>query len=155
MCKNQDSVMISKTFRESTMIDFHQLPKVELDFMNTEHQEAVDIYNKIERDYLLHDVDSVINGILDIQEHCISHFAHEEQVMKNNCYPPLQVHKEAHDRVLMEIDMVVKQLKNHRDLSKIAHYIERGFPNWFSQHLNTMDKMAAEFISGQKLRKVS
>ena len=85
MCKNQDSVMISKTFRESTMIDFHQLPKVELDFMNTEHQEAVDIYNKIERDYLLHDVDSVINGILDIQEHCISHFAHEEQVMKNNC----------------------------------------------------------------------
>lgn len=143
--------MIDKIFRDPIMIDFHQLPKVALDFMNTEHQEAVDIYNKIEHDYQLNDVDAVIAGILKIQEHCINHFAHEEHVMKAHQYPPFQVHKQAHDRVLMEIDMVIKQLKNHRTLSKISYYIEQGFPAWFSQHLVTMDKTAAEFIAAQKV----
>ena len=132
------------------MIDINQLPEVAIDFMNIEHQEAVDIYNRIERDYKLHDVDSVISGILEMQQHCINHFAHEEQAMKTHQYPPFQVHKQAHDRVLMEIDMVVKQLQDHRTLSKISGYIEHSFPSWFSHHLNTMDKMTAEFIAEQK-----
>jgi hemerythrin len=132
------------------MIDFNQLPEVALDFMNIEHQEVVDIYNEVERDYKLHDVDAVISGILEIQEHCIKHFAHEEQEMRRFQFPPFKVHKQAHDRVLMEIDMVVKQLQNHRILSKISGYIEHEFPSWFAHHLATMDKMTAEFIAGQK-----
>lgn len=132
------------------MIDFHQLPTVALDFMNTEHQEAVDIYNKIEHDFKLHDVDSVIAGILEMQQHCINHFAHEEQAMKTYQFPPFQVHKQVHDGVLMEIDMVVKQLQDHRTLSKVSGYIEHAFPSWFSHHLITMDKMTAEFIAEQK-----
>jgi hemerythrin len=137
------------------MIDINQLPEVALDFMNEEHQEAADIYNQVERDYKLHDVDSVIAGILEIQEHCINHFAHEEQEMKTYHFPPFQVHKQAHDRVLMEIDMVVKQLQDHRTLSKISGYIEHAFPSWFSHHLATMDKMTAEFIASQKVAQPS
>jgi hemerythrin len=133
------------------MLDFNQLPTVALDFMNKDHQEVVDIYNQVERDYKLLDVDSVIAGILQIQEHCIQHFAHEELEMKTYDFPPYQVHKQEHDRVLMDIDMVVKQLQNHRMLSKISGYIEHAFPSWFSHHLATMDKMTAEFIAGQKI----
>lgn len=133
------------------MIDFNQLPEVALDFMNEEHQEAADIYNQVERDFKLHDVDSVISGILEIQEHCINHFAHEEQEMKTYHFPPFQVHKQAHDRVLMEIDMVIKQLQDHRTLSKVSGYIEHAFPSWFSHHLATMDKMTAEFIAAEKV----
>jgi len=133
------------------MLDFNQLPTVALDFMNKDHQEVVDIYNQVERDYKLLDVDSVITGILQIQEHCIQHFAHEEREMKTYNFPPYQVHKQEHDRVLMDIDMVVKQLQNHRMLSKISGYIEHAFPSWFSHHLATMDKMTAEFIAGQKI----
>lgn len=144
-------MILSTLFESSYMLDFTLLPDVALDFMNVEHQEAVDIYNRIERDFKRHDVDAVIAGILEIQEHCIQHFAHEEQEMKACHYPPLQVHKQAHDRVLMEIDMVAKQLQDHRTLEKIASYIEHGFPSWFSHHLATMDKITAEFIAVQKL----
>ncbi len=132
------------------MIVFNQLPNIGLEFMNIEHQQAADLFNKIETDFKRHDVDAVIAGILEIQQHCIEHFAHEEREMKTYEYPPYNVHKQAHDRVLMEIDMVVKQLQSHRTLSKISSYIEHGFPSWFSHHLATMDKVTAEFILSQQ-----
>jgi hemerythrin len=133
------------------MIVFNQLPTIALEFMNIEHQQVADIFNRVEADFNKHDVDAVIAGILEMQQHCIEHFSHEEREMKASEYPPFQVHKQAHDRVLMEIDMVVKQLQSHRNLSKIASYIEHGFPSWFSHHLATMDKVTAEFIAEQKL----
>ena len=142
--------MIPKIIRESNMIDFNQLPKVALDFMNAEHQEVVDIYNRVERDYRDQNVDAVIIGILEIKNHCINHFAHEEQAMRTYQFPPFQVHKQVHDQVLMEINMVLQQLQSHRKLSKVSGYIEHAFPSWFSHHLATMDKITAEFIAEQK-----
>ena len=38
--------------------------------------------------------------------------------MRRFHFPPFKVHKQVHDRVLMEIDMVVKQLQSHRILIK-------------------------------------
>ncbi|MBL4798002.1 MAG: hemerythrin family protein [Oleispira sp.] len=129
------------------MINFSELPLVALDFMNQDHQHAVDLINDIEKQYELADVSAVEAGLKLLQEHCIEHFAHEEKEMRKYSFPPYQVHKQEHDRVLMELDMVIKQLNNHRDLSKILGYLKNEFPTWFAQHLATMDRMTAQFIA--------
>jgi hemerythrin len=131
------------------MLNFDELPKVELEFMNHDHQEAITLYNKIEKEYQAGNVDAVITKLLELQVHSIDHFRQEEDEMKRYKFPPLQVHKEAHDSVLMVLDMVIKQLQDHRSLEKISGYIKHEFPSWFSHHLSTMDKMTAEFIAGQ------
>lgn len=129
------------------MINFSELPLVALDFMNQDHQHAVDLINDIEKHYELADVSAVEVGLGLLQKHCIEHFAHEEKEMRSYSFPPYQVHKQEHDRVLMELDMVIKQLNNHRDLTKISGYLKNEFPTWFAQHLATMDRMTAQFIA--------
>lgn len=137
------------------MLNFDDLPQVALDFMNHDHQEAVEIYNHVEKSYRDGDVDAVLLNLKKIQQHSIEHFAQEEQEMKRYQFPPIQVHKEAHDSVLMVLDMVIKQLTDHRALEKISGYIEHEFPSWFAHHLSTMDKMTAEFIAVQQASKAS
>ena len=44
--------------------------------------------------------------------------------MRRFHFPPFKVHKQVHDRVLMEIDMVVKQLQSHRILIKVLGYAD-------------------------------
>jgi hemerythrin len=129
------------------MLDFDELPQVALDFMNHDHQEAIELYNLIEQDFKAGDVDGVITKLLELQQHSIEHFSQEEEEMRRYRFPPFQVHKEAHDSVLMVLDMVIKQLQDHRTLDKISGYIKHEFPSWFAHHLSTMDKMTAEFIA--------
>lgn len=132
------------------MLNFNALPLLDLDFMNKDHKVATELYNQIEANLKQQDVDGVITGLLSLQNQCVEHFAHEEREMRRFHFPPFKVHKQVHDRVLMEIDMVVKQLQNHRILIKVSGYIEHEFPSWFAHHLATMDKATAEFIAMQK-----
>lgn len=131
------------------MINFDELPKVALDFMNQDHQDAVNLVNDIEKYYEAGDVDGAKDNLKRLQEHCKDHFSHEEQEMRAHSFPPYQVHKQEHDRVLMELDMVITQLENHGDLSKVSGYLKNEFPTWFAQHLATMDLRTAQFIAAQ------
>ncbi len=128
------------------MVNSDDITRVDLDFMNKEHEDAADMINVIERDYANNDVDAVIKGLLILQKHSIEHFLHEEQEMKIHFYPPYKVHKQEHDRALMELDIIIKQLMNHKDLSKVRGYVMHAMASWFIQHMATMDRMAAQFI---------
>ena len=132
------------------MINFSELPRVALDFMNQDHEHAAGLVNDIEKQYELGDVNEVERLLLLLQEHSIEHFSHEEKEMIKYSFPPYQVHKQEHDRALMDLGMVIKQLNSHRDLTKISGYIKNEIPTWFIHHLATMDRMTAEFIVKNK-----
>lgn len=132
------------------MANFDDVAKVDLDFMNNEHHAASEMMRVIKRDYNNNDVDAVIKGLLILQEHSIEHFLHEEQAMRAHFYPPYKVHKQEHDRALMELDIIIKQLINHKDLAKVKGYVLHAMSNWFLQHMATMDRMAAQFIITEK-----
>jgi hemerythrin len=129
------------------MIKFSELPLVALDFMNQDHEYAVGLVNDIEKENRLGNIREVERNLKLLHEHCVEHFSREEKEMREYSFPPYQVHKQEHDRVLMELDMVTKQLRSHRDLSKISGYLKNEFPTWFAQHLATMDRMTADFIA--------
>lgn len=129
------------------MINFEDITKVELDFMNSEHEDATHMLNSIESAYKSDDVDAVIHGLQALQAHSIDHFLHEEKEMKAHFYPPYQVHKQEHDRALMELDMLIQQLSDHRDLAKVVGYVMHSLPTWFVHHTATMDRMMAQFIA--------
>ena len=131
------------------MIKFDELPHLAVDFMNKDHQLAAELVNDVEKYYELGDVSAVEKNLGLLQIHCKEHFAHEEQEMKAHSFPPYQVHKQEHDRVLMELDMIIKQLNNHKDLARVAGYLKNEFPTWCAQQLATMDRRTAQFISAQ------
>lgn len=129
------------------MINFNELPLVALDFMNHDHEYAAGLVNEIEAQFELAEVSEVERLLKVLQKHCIEHFAHEEKEMITYSFPPYQVHKQEHDRLLMDLGMMIKQLDSHHDLKKIAHFLKIEFPTWFAHHLATMDRMTAHFIA--------
>jgi len=131
------------------MIKFDELPHLALDFMNQDHQLAAELVNDVEKHYELGNVSAVEKSLGLLQIHCKEHFSHEEREMRAYSFPPYQVHKQEHDRVLMELDMIIQQLSNHKNLTKVAGYLKNEFPTWFAQHLATMDLRTAQFISAQ------
>lgn len=129
------------------MIHFNELPLMALDFMNHDHEYAADLVNKIEVQFDLHQVSEVERLLKELQSHCIDHFTHEEKEMIKYSFPPYQVHKQEHDRLLMDLDMIIQQLHQHQDLTKIKTFIKIEFPAWFAHHLATMDRMTAHHIA--------
>lgn len=129
------------------MLDFSSLNKVEQDFMNRDHKEAVDLLNALQGaldDEILSEVVLALKALIS---HCQAHFEREEISMRKYSFPPYVVHKQEHDRVLMDLNMIAEQLKNHGDINKIRRYATQEFPAWFVQHLSTMDKMTAQFLA--------
>ena len=129
------------------MINFSELPRVALDFMNQDHEYAAGLVNDIEVQCERGNVNEVERLLKVMQQHSIEHFSHEEKEMIKYSFPPYNVHKQDHDRLLMDLDMAIKQLSNHHDLNKVSGFLTSEFPTWFAQHLATMDRMTAHFIA--------
>lgn len=129
------------------MLDFSSLNKVEQDFMNRDHEEAVDLLNRLQQGVSEENLEQVKQGMAELISHCQQHFEREEISMRNYGFPPYVIHKQEHDRVLMELKMIAEQLQSHSDVSKISSYVIQEFPAWFVQHLATMDKMTAQYLA--------
>jgi len=129
------------------MLDFSTLPHVEQDFMNHDHEEAVDILNQLQQAIDDSDSEKVSGSMAELYQHCQEHFEREEISMRKYSFPPYIMHKQEHDRVLMELNMIAEQFEGHGDVEKIRRYVMQEFPAWFVQHLSTMDKMTAQYLA--------
>lgn len=134
------------------MIDFEQVPKVALDFMNNDHEEATKLTNALltlvgAADNGENNPQGISDTLQELLDHCKEHFAREEAQMQQVDFPPYPVHQGEHQRVL---DLMEEQLKNwqkNEDLDQLKQYVEHDLPEWFIGHIETMDSVTAMFIA--------
>jgi hemerythrin len=127
------------------MMVFNDYPLVELPFMNEEHEEFVQLVNAVEQDLL--DGKSALASFSSLVEHVYAHFAHEEKAMLAASFPPYPMHKHEHERVLDLLDNTLAQYRKSADGSVLLPFIVEELPAWFSQHLTTMDRVTARFLT--------
>lgn len=138
--------------KRSYMIDFNEVPKVAVDFMNDDHEEATNVTNA-----LLALVGAADNGEVNSQEisdtlnelllHCQEHFAREEKQMQKIDFPPYPVHQGEHQRVLAEMEGELLAWNKEGDVERLKRYAEITLPEWFIGHIKCMDTVTAMFIS--------
>lgn len=130
------------------MIDFaNDIPRVELDFMNADHEHMVAQLNALLD--LLHSAaseDTVTPLLLELMLHCDEHFARENRQMEQHGFPPYSCHKGEHDRVLAELAEVIQQWRQQPDSERLRGYVLDTLLPWFKQHVATMDSMTAMYI---------
>lgn len=138
-----------------TLLDQSALPQVALDFMNDDHATATDMAN------LLHQaITAAKNGsdnqpqitqlLTGLYQHNVEHFAREEAQMIKANFPPYDCHKGEHERVLAQMQEVLKTWQEAHDLPALEHYLSDIMLPWFIQHINTMDTVTAIYISRQQ-----
>ncbi len=130
------------------MIDFENVPKVALDFMNDDHEEATHITNELMGLVAADSVDqaAVAESLAHLLAHCQNHFAREEAQMQQIQFPPYPVHKGEHERVLAEMAGELAAWQEEADLERLKHYLFATLTNWFIEHIACMDTVTAQFI---------
>lgn len=128
------------------------LPRVALESMNAVHAEEIECINRLAALFQLaaagESVTHAIDGHLQqLLNHVHSHFSGEEAMMQRHGFPPYPVHKAEHDRVYDKLRSAIEGWLDDRDLHGIQNYICETLPAWMIQHIATMDRVTAQFLS--------
>ncbi|MDF1589333.1 MAG: hypothetical protein P1P93_09315 [Gammaproteobacteria bacterium] len=135
-----------------TILSPESFPHVELDFMNTTHFEEIELVKKI-GDYISAYQQSEeerddITLLLDLWfSHTRAHFAVENELMLAINFPAysIHLHEHEHDHALTTMAGIVEAWKRDHDLAPLEQYVFSFWPQWFHNHVNTMDVITAQF----------
>lgn len=130
------------------MLQWKEFPKVELGFMDQDHEECLDLLEVIVA--LLED-DGADPGSVDerleaLDEHLKSHFAREETAMEETGFPPYYVHKTEHDSVLQQFQQAMSDWQSAKQRDALKRFLSVSFVNWLETHALTMDMVTAQHI---------
>ena len=134
------------------LIEQHEVPQVEMEFMNEVHKEDVDIINTIfehilnydEREASAVEIDTLFTEWID---HTVNHFHNEEIKMQEMHFPPYLAHKGEHDRALQEMRELFAAWQQTRDIKALKIYFIEILPAWLHNHISTMDTVTARFFA--------
>jgi len=145
-------VLVMNSYR-SPVLDPAAMPQVALASMNATHREELTLVNQLGA--LLEqgmggeaDEPAISAKVNEWIEHTRDHFARENQLMQAHGFPPYPMHSGEHERVLQELEKLKQQWLDGKAVEPLAHFLFVDWLEWFGQHVNTMDRITAQFLKG-------
>ncbi len=136
------------------LLPLDRIPLVALPSMNQTHHEEVELVNR-----LAELVAEGVRGTVDEEAietqleawigHTRLHFEREAELMRQSGFPAYPVHQGEHDRVLALLDDLQLAWRERRALIPLADFLFAQWPDWFDNHVRTMDSVTASFIQRQ------
>ena len=125
------------------------VPLVAVEFMNSDHHEAVDLISVLEAHLATESIDeaAVETALRAFLDHTREHFGREEQEMLRTQFPMYPVHKGEHDRVLADMEMIYGDWAAEKDAQKLLAWVRGPLPEWLVEHIQTMDTITAQYIA--------
>ncbi|DAB29457.1 MAG TPA: hypothetical protein CFH84_09450 [Sulfurimonas sp. UBA12504] len=135
------------------LLDKKDLPIVAMEFMNDVHEKDIEIINTLYDTLVSYETapseenkKRLVQLYREWFEHTIEHFRGEEVLMVEKNFPPYPVHKGEHDRALALMDDVLRNFTTTGDITALKQYITQVVPQWFVQHIQSMDMVTAMFF---------
>jgi hemerythrin len=134
------------------VLDPAHIPAIAVDSMNRTHHEEVALVNRLgelvtaarEGGLDTTAIDAALNAWVT---HTESHFAREDELMEKYGFPPFPVHAQEHATVLAEIHRLRSAWQAERNIEPLTEFVFQRWPQWFTQHVNSMDNITAQFLS--------
>ena len=111
-----------------------------LTFQDDDHEEAVAVMNALQACSEA-DLPVLFKQLFD---HTKAHLAREDELMDRIGFFAAEVHKGEHVRVLAEMQAFQDKL-DAGDIAAVRTYVEKTVPDWFLNHLESMDTATAMF----------
>ena len=126
-----------------------------LDFINDDHREEGRLLNELAEALVLHRAgrtgpEPVVACFEALFDHTREHFDREDQAMRDHGFPPYPMHHGEHQRVLAELAAEGRHFGQTCDADRLHTYVTRTVPAWFVTHIQSMDRIAAQFVSMQQ-----
>jgi len=111
-----------------------------LSFQDDDHEEAVALMNALQA-CAEEDLPRLYNDLFD---HTKAHLQREDELMDRIGFFASAAHKGEHVRVLAEMQAFQDKL-DAGEIAAVRTYVEEALPNWFLNHLDSMDSATAMF----------
>lgn len=136
------------------IVEVDAIPQVAMPFQNVDHAEEARLLNRAVDVLGAHregrapaaDVLAPVEALL---EHTRHHFAREDAIMLEAGFPPYPVHHGEHARVLAGMEAEVEAFRGGGDAARLWTYLTQAVPEWFVQHIETMDSITAQFVEAR------
>ncbi|TNF33567.1 MAG: hypothetical protein EP315_08225 [Gammaproteobacteria bacterium] len=134
------------------VLEISAIPEVAIGSMNETHREEVELVNELgalldqglKGEVAEPEITAKLNQWVD---HTRQHFDSENQLMEEYGFPALPIHRDEHSRMMAIIESLREQWLADRLVEPLAEFIFRKWPEWFDIHVNSMDRVTAQFIS--------
>ncbi|HEY9079951.1 hemerythrin family protein [Magnetovibrio sp.] len=123
-----------------TLINWTDELKRGIAFQDQDHEEAVAVMNAL-HGCAEADLAPLFKKLFD---HTKAHLAREDELMDRIGFFAAAVHKGEHARVLAEMQEFQDKL-DAGDIDAVRTYVEQTVPDWFLNHLDSMDTATAMF----------
>lgn len=123
-----------------TLIKWTDELKRGISFQDDDHEEAVTVMNALQTCS-----DDELPGLFNqLHTHTKEHLNRENELMDRIGFFAIEVHKGEHDRVLAQMQEFQDKL-DAGDIADVRKYVQETVPDWFLNHLDTMDTATAMF----------
>jgi len=135
-------------------VDLDSIAQTALPFMDADHRGEASLLNELAdaverlgagssaRDDILARFDALLR-------HTGEHFERENEAMRRTGFPPYEIHRGEHDRVLAEMRSVRDAFAQGGPLEPLRRYLVEAIPTWFLSHIATMDTVTSAFVRAQ------
>lgn len=116
------------------------------DTIDAEHRRLLDIINDLYAEKATGRGSDALAGILDqLEEYTRSHFAHEEDVLRECSYPQYDDHKRLHDEMVSRTRVIRAQYRAGQ--TGLPDDLLLFLRDWWVNHITRLDKQYATYLS--------
>ncbi|NOQ94654.1 MAG: hypothetical protein GQ547_08495 [Methylophaga sp.] len=142
------------TVKNKIILNAGTIPHVALDFMNSTHFEEIELVEKLGATITEYEQNKAptseqtktLNTLLEEWlSHTQAHFDRENTLMQEIQFPMSLVHSSEHERVLANMTDIIQTWQRNADIELLAEYVFSSWPQWFDNHVNSMDMITAHF----------
>jgi len=135
----------------NNVLEYENIPQVAMDAMNDVHREELDIVNAVHaaiKGGNTQDTSELCKQWLD---HTKAHFDRENTMMEKYGFPAYHCHHSEHVEALKGLEFIIKQWDEKANFDTLALYVSTTWPQWYVNHISTMDTVTSAFIKQSML----
>ncbi len=136
------------------LVDLDAIPQVPLDFVNADHREEGRLLNGVAEALDALDAGpghaaAVAASLAALRDHTAAHFGREDDAMRRTGFPAFPIHHAEHVRMLAELDDEIRRFAETGDGTRLRAWVLGDVPQWFVNHIETMDLVTARFVASR------
>jgi hemerythrin len=136
------------------IVDVDAIPQVALRFQNEDHAAEARLLNSAADAIAAHregraSAADVLAPVEVLVAHTREHFDREDRAMLEAGFPPYPMHHAEHVRVLEGMEAEVEAFRAGGDAARLWRYVTEAVPEWFVQHIQTMDAITGQFVAAR------
>lgn len=128
------------------VLETAQIPQVAMDAMNDVHREELMIVNNVSAAIANNDSVKITQLCDQWLEHTKAHFDRENTLMETYSFPAFHCHHGEHIEALQGLKSIINDWQENADLEALTTYVRDTWPEWYINHISTMDMVTSAYI---------